>query len=115
MQFSFGFLVEAWVFLEDESEVIIVDWKYIKEFDVRRSFYGHTVLSFDIDFEWLDVLIEVETVNFKLFFREMHDIIAAHILQEAEFAEAADIYGLDRLKQMCENAIMANIDISNSA
>ena len=37
-------------------------------------------------------------------------------LQNAmELFEAADIFGIDRLKIMCEHAIMASIDINNSA
>lgn len=32
-----------------------------------------------------------------------------------ELFEAADIFGIDRLKIMCEHAIMASIDINNSA
>lgn len=32
-----------------------------------------------------------------------------------ELFEAADIFGIDRLKLMCEQTIMSNIDIENSA
>ena len=32
-----------------------------------------------------------------------------------ELFEAADIFGIDRLKNMCEQAIMSNIDIENAA
>ena len=32
-----------------------------------------------------------------------------------ELFEAADIFGIDRLKVMCEQTIMSNIDIDNAA
>ncbi len=32
-----------------------------------------------------------------------------------ELFEAADIFGIDRLKAMCEQTIMSNIDIDNAA
>jgi len=32
-----------------------------------------------------------------------------------EFFEAADQFGIDRLKAMCEQTIVANLDIENAA
>ena len=32
-----------------------------------------------------------------------------------ELFEAADIFGIDRLKIMCESAIMSSIDVDNAA
>jgi hypothetical protein len=65
------------------------------------------------------IQIKIEQVSHEIFLMVLSylytDYCEITLENAMELFEAADIFGLDRLKNMCESAIISNIDIDNAA
>lgn len=81
---------------------------------VRLPRYGGVVILY---FLFLQVTIEnISHDIFLLMLRYLYTDDCEITLENAmELFEAADIYGIDRLKSMCEQTIISSIDIDNAA
>mmetsp|Transcript_30954 Transcript_30954/g.30428 ORF Transcript_30954/g.30428 Transcript_30954/m.30428 type:complete len:124 (+) Transcript_30954:628-999(+) len=63
--------------------------------------------------------IKIESISYQVFLHLLRylytDDCDINLENAMELFEAADIFGIDRLKMMCEQTIMSNIDIDNAA